>query len=80
MAKTNYPQAFVGKSGNFYVITNEGLVYSEIMPQYAKRDSIEQYNFRTGWPEYIRADEAMQDFDREVTIDPATLKVIENLA
>ncbi|QMW06340.1 hypothetical protein [Spirosoma foliorum] len=66
--------AFVGKSGHLYVLRNEGLVYSEIKPQYAKRESIEQYNNRTGWPVYVSADEAMADFDREVTIDPGTMK------
>ncbi|GAB4052604.1 hypothetical protein [Spirosoma litoris] len=69
--------AFVGKSGAFYVIRNEGLGYTEIKPQYAKRESVEQYNNRTGWPEYVSSDEAMADFDREVTIDPETMIVIE---
>lgn len=70
-----YPRSFLGKSGQLYVLRNEGLALEHVKPLYARRESVEQYNSRTGHPEYVDADEAMKDFDREVTIDPITLTV-----
>ena len=70
-----YPKSYIGKSGKFYVLRNEGLGLEHVKPMYARRESVDHYNNRTGHPEYIDADEAMPDFDREATIDPTTLKV-----
>jgi hypothetical protein len=66
-------EAFVGKSGKFYVLRQEGLTNARIAPKYMVRSSIEAYNNRKEWPECVSVTEAMQDFDREATICPQRL-------
>lgn len=74
MAKT-HTEAFVGKSGAFYVLKSNGNLFVDPNPQYAKRPSVSAYNNREGYPDYVSVAEAMADFGHEVRIDPSTLTV-----
>ena len=73
---SNLPKAFLGKTGQFYFLKNEQLGIANVVPKYARRESINHFDNRIGWPVYVSSEEAMLDFDREVQVDLATLKVM----
>jgi hypothetical protein len=70
---TTLPTSFVGRTGRFYVIRNEGLSNPLIPVKYAVRSSVDAYNNRSETPYYLDALEALTDFSHKVKIDPVSL-------
>ena len=64
----NLPTSFVGKSGMFYVLRNEGLSTPYIAPKYAAYSSVDSYNNRSETPNYIDFSQAIADFHQAVHI------------